>query len=629
MTFYQFALKNVLRNKRLYAAYFLSSMFTVLVFFTFANFAFHPVFSSGEINSKAIFGMAVAGGIIYIFSFFFIFYSVSQFLKSRNKEFGLLMTQGMSMKQIRSMVFLENIVIGLFATLFGISLGLIFSKLILLIAENVLIIEDALNFYFPTIAILLTLVSFIGLFIIISFFVMFVLRSRKLIDLIKSDRTSKGEPKASLGLTILAAILLVGGYGIALYVKGPQVIVAMIPVILIVTLGTYLLFTQLSVYVIRKLKSSKAIFWRKTNILLLSDLSFRMKDNARTFFIVTMISTVAFSAIGTLFGVQSMLTEGMKEVHSYTFSYAPFVDEDEKVIENEIASFEQLLKEEGVTTSKEMITKEYFALNEESQSVLIVKESDYNRFAALINKDNVTLNDNETIVVQSRPELFADDLSEELLIDKPFSLTTGEKLKPIDTIYSNVFTEMSAYYIVSDEVYDLLPEPIKKHDFYAWEGAKGQTDKILKVGKRAAETGNYGITAPDYLLYEVNKVYGPMLFIGLFIGIVFFVSAGSFLYFRLYTDLEDDKQKFSAISKLGLTNKELNKVVSRQTALLFFAPIIVALVHGIVALTALAHLFEHNLVNVSITVLSSFIAIQIVYYFIMRYFYLKQIKSTL
>ncbi|AWI12927.1 hypothetical protein CQJ30_12645 [Caldibacillus thermoamylovorans] len=57
--------------------------------------------------------------------------------------------------------------------------------------------------------------------------------------------------------------------------------------------------------------------------------------------------------------------------------------------------------------------------------------------------------------------------------------------------------------------------------------------------------------------------YGPILFVGLFIGVVFFVSAGSFLYFRLYMDLDEDKQKFSSIAKMGLTVKELKKVLTR------------------------------------------------------------------
>src|SRR5699024_2559629 len=111
------------------------------------------------------------------------------------------------------------------------------------------------------------------------------------------------------------------GYATALSVTGMQVIVAMLPVIIVVTIGTYLLFTQLSVYVIRRLKDNKRFFWHKTNMVLFSDLSFRMKDNARTFFMVAIISTVAFSAIGALYGFQSFLTSGLKEANPFSFTY--------------------------------------------------------------------------------------------------------------------------------------------------------------------------------------------------------------------------------------------------------------------------------------------------------------------
>lgn len=122
---------------------------------------------------------------------------------------------------------------------------------------------------------------------------------------------------------------------------------------------------------------------------------------------------------------------------------------------------------------------------------------------------------------------------------------------------------------------------------------------------------------------------GPILFVGLFIGVVFFVSAGSFLYFRLYMDLDEDKQKFSSIAKMGLTVKELKKVLTRQTAILFFAPIIVALIHGAVALTALSNLFEFNIFKESVMVLGVFLIIQIIYFFIVRFFYTKQIQAVI
>jgi putative ABC transport system permease protein len=132
-----------------------------------------------------------------------------------------------------------------------------------------------------------------------------------------------------------------------------------------------------------------------------------------------------------------------------------------------------------------------------------------------------------------------------------------------------------------------------------------------------------------YEVYQLNKQYGPVMFVGLFIGLVFFVSAGSFLYFRLYMDVDSDKQKYKSISKLGLTDKELKKVLTRQILLLFFAPISVALIHGAVALTALSHLFYYDLFQESVIVLSVFFGIQAIYFFIVRFFYIDQIKAAI
>src|SRR5699024_3119 len=125
-------------------------------------------------------------------------YSMGSFLQSRKKEFGLLMMHGTSMRQIRLMTFLENMLIGFFATIIGIGLGTLFAKAILLIGENVLIIEESLNFYLPIWPIVITFVSFMALFLVISILVPFFLRSKRLAELVKGDVQPKEEPKASL-----------------------------------------------------------------------------------------------------------------------------------------------------------------------------------------------------------------------------------------------------------------------------------------------------------------------------------------------------------------------------------------------------------------------------------------------
>ncbi|MBG9587560.1 ABC transporter permease [Cytobacillus firmus] len=619
MTFRQFAFKNVVRNKRLYAAYFLSSLFTVMVFFTFSIFANHPALSGEAMNSTVTKGMNAAAGIIYVFSFFFVLYSMSSFLQSRKREFGLLMIQGMSMKQIRLMVFLENMLIGLFATVGGILLGLVFAKGILLLAENVLIIERTLSFYFPVKAILVTFISFIILFFFISLFVTYVLRSKKLIELIKGNKMSKGEPKANLFLTMLAVLLLGAGYAVALLAKGVMVVAAMVPVIIVVSIGTYLLFTQLSVFIIRRLKKNERVFWFKTNMLLFSDLAFRMKDNARTFFMVAMVSTVAFSAIGTLFGFQTVLTSSIKDLNATTFSYKTSEDQEEKNVE----AINRILKEENIETESAHTVLQSFEVG--GSSTQIASQSDFNRLASLIGEDPVTLKEGQVVVVEYAGTNLGQSKD---LMNETITLTSGTVLKPKEAIHSKALPAIDSYFIMSDEDFKKLPEPTWEESYYAWQATNGEERVMAASEKLYKELPRYEITSVEYEINEIMKGYGPILFVGLFIGIVFFVSAGSFLYFRLYMDLDEDKQKFRSISKMGLTGKELKKVLNRQTMILFFAPILVALIHGAVALTALSNLFYFNLFKESVAVLSVFLVIQVVYFFIVRFFYTKQIQAA-
>src|SRR5699024_7955527 len=198
-------------------------------------------------------------------------------------------------------------------------------------------------------------------------------------------------------LTIFALLLLGAGYITALLAKGPTVIFVMIPVIIVVIIGTYFLFTQLSVFLIRFLKNRKSVFWKKTNMVLLSDLSFRMKDNARTFFMVAIISTVAFSAIGTLFGFQTYLTSGVKEANPFSFTYLE--DEDSaRQAEESIAIINEQLKERNIEAN-EVTTELRFYETESGNEVQIANESMYNEFASTLGKDTIHLKQNEIIGV--------------------------------------------------------------------------------------------------------------------------------------------------------------------------------------------------------------------------------------
>ncbi|WP_046212533.1 FtsX-like permease family protein [Paenibacillus wulumuqiensis] len=624
MTFRQFAYNNVVRNKRLYAAYFLSSMFTVMVFFTFAIFAYHPLLADGQINHNVQGGMSTAKWMIYAFSFFFVLYSMSSFLKTRKKEFGLLMMQGMSPGQLRQMVFLENIIIGFAATLGGIVLGLVFAKAILLAGEHILVIEGGLNFYFPARAIGITCFSFFILFLLISLFISSVLRSGKLIDLIKGSQKARSEPRASMLLSLLVLVLIGTGYTLSLLARGGDAFILLLPVSIIVTIGSYLLFTQLSVYIIRRLKSRESFFWKRTNMLLLSDLSYRMKDNARTFFLVCIVSTVSFCAIGSLYGLQSVVSKNVALSNPYVISYLAKGSGADAQRHAEV--IDQTFRKHGIQATRidEVLTE--YNMKDDAFTQMIVSESMFNRLAARVDQPPIQLAAGETVAVTPF-QLQLDRL------DVPSTTASGVHVRPDRLIQTGVLAVEGIPFVVPDEMYARLGKPAAQRSLHVWTGDQEQQG-VLAAGKEIyteldPSTESHRIAVPAYDVNQELGSYGMILFIGLFIGIVFFVSAGSFLYFRLYSDLDEDKQKFRSIAKLGLTIPELNRVLNRQIVLLFFAPIIVAMLHGAVALTTLANMFQTSLLRESLIVLGIFFLIQLVYFLIVRFFYIKQVRAAI
>lgn len=299
MTFRQFAYRNVTRNKRKYAAYFVVSAFSVMIFFVCALFIYHPDISKSLIYSTAAHTMMVAEAIIYVFCSLFVLVSVGSFLQSRKMEFGILLMHGMTKRQLNTMVFLENMMIGTSAILTGTLLGLLLGKLFLMIGSTFLGIP-LLTFHLPWQALVLTICSFVLLFFLISLCTFVFIGNESLMRLFQGERKAEEEPKVSFVLSIITAVLLISGYYLAATAKAASVEKVMFPVVAITVIGTYLFYTQLSICVVKLLKDIRRLYWHRTNIITLSGLSYRWKENGRMFFMVTIVSAVSFTSVGYL-----------------------------------------------------------------------------------------------------------------------------------------------------------------------------------------------------------------------------------------------------------------------------------------------------------------------------------------
>ncbi|MEO2203738.1 FtsX-like permease family protein [Paenibacillus pabuli] len=652
MNFRQFAINNVVRNKRIYLAHFLSSTFSVMIFFTYALLLFHPDLKDGLRGSSetvtvlANQGFMIAEVIIFIFSFLFLLYSVGSFLKTRKKEFGIFLIIGMTRKQMNRLLFMENMCIGIAAIAAGIGLGMIFGKLILLICGSLLAVENSLRFYFPLKAIALTAVAFLILFAVIALSSSLLIRKGTLIDLVKSEEKPKPEPKASRLLAFLSVLLIGGGYaGVFTFVWVTYSFPLLLGSVVMVIAGTYLLFTQLSVYVIRALKRNQRLFFRKTNVLFLSELTYRMKDNAVMFFMVSVISASAFTGIGTMLAIADPGLSSM--TNPYAFTYTNSWDTPEA--EGDIRQIEETLVDHEVPYVKGSYTQLY----ENNTGSNIIKLSEYNHLAKALGYEERTL-DTENGAFMTPSNLTArKELRKQ--VEQGFSPTQVDlevenyhqqvQLSPPATEIVIPVDFKVDIYVISDELFEKMKRAYNEfldlsEDYYSnkmtqfvvedWMGTRAFAPELVNSIQDQPRTKGYFMFSAlvvDWL--NSKQTNGIILILSGLIGIVFFTFAASFTYFRLYADLERDEAQYRMIGKMGLSRPELRKIVTQQLLLMFFLPLLIALIHSSVAFVALQQLVDFSVMGYSLRIFIVFASMQILYFALVRWRYLRHMYSKL
>lgn len=610
-----------------------------MIFFVYALFIFHPDIKEGVTASTAIELMSAAEVIMYVFSFLFVLYSVSTFLKSRKREFGILMMHGMTRNQLNTMVFLENMLIGIAAIITGIGAGIITGKLFLMIGSRMIGIES-LPFYLSGKALGWTVGAFLVLFLCIFIFTTTLVRVNKLIDLFQAGEKPKKEPKVSKVLSILSAILLITGYYLAATTTLETMFFRILPVIGMTIIGTYFFYTQLSLFLTKLLQKNRLLFWKKTNLITFSSLAYRLKDNARMFFMVTIVSTVAFCAVGTLASM-NVLTKEFRDNYPAAISY--IAKGEHPIHEQNLQQIKQELKEKNVVYSTLKIPIKYIEIIDSSdeyarERVPVVAFSDYKKSSEMA---GYSFTEKELAGTESLALLTASletfDHQTYTLKQEKIKLLQNKETEHVVFPYQILFSEGL---VISDDLYQKLSAASTDTfiGFYTdeFEKTAGIADHLVEDGAayaprddEAIDPKEYAMTVSGTLYHLKMSMYRMSLFVALLTGAFFFIAAGSFLYFRLYADLEYDRRLYLTIKKVGLTDGELNKIVTRQLVLLFFVPIIVAMIHSVFAYMALQSLFTMSIATEMMIVLACFFIAQVIYFLFIRHHYLRNLKKTL
>ena len=643
MTFRQFAYRNVVRNRRVYAAFFMASVFSVMVFFLYSMLLFHPSIEDSFVQEIAFMGMGVAEIILYIFTVFFLFYSMRAFLQARSKEFGILLHLGMAKRQLNRLIFIETMLIGIASIVAGTVLGYMFSKFFFMIVREIVLLE-ALPLYFSWEPFALTIGAFFSLFIIISYVAPVFIRTGEVADLIQGDAGNRGVYGYSKTRGYLGLLLLAMSYAMAASTTNSVVIGLLFFLPPLATVGTFYFFTDSLPLLLHKLRKRKKLYWHHFWLLSISEGVVRLRENARMFFIVTIVSTVAFMSVGILASLTSFASQ-YREMHPLGLVYKS--EAGNQLERKHIAQLVAELNAEGLDYSLIRFEVLQQTSTFTKNTVAILKSSNVNILAHSFGYPAVELGEGEAVFlppsVSSHDQL--KDRTVNTLLEESNVKVTIDGAYPHQLLTANSIAANAI--ILNDIDYNKISESgfsekQKSFSYYAFNVPDWQKTKAigLDIDDNAtksflagdSEQLRYSFENPGLSYSVIRTTFSLLLFIGLLLAAVFFLAAGSFIYFRLYTSLERDRKQFDVLRRMGITDREFKKIVNRQLIPQFFFPWGVAFVHSSFAFLSLQVIWdalaEISIVKELVMVLVGFTLMQLFYFYLIRWRYLAHIRSS-
>ncbi len=622
----------------------MASFFSVAVFFIYSMLMFHPDIERGILGEVSLIGMVGAEIVLVLFTLFFLYYSMSAFLEARSHEFAMLLHLGMEKRQMNKLVFLETMIIGAGSIIVGIVFGFSFSKFFFMIVREILHLDE-LPLYVSWQPFLLTIGVFTSAFVVISFISVYFTRERKLRDLIKgsdylNSLTTYSKIRAIYGIT-----LILGTYILAFVVGHTSLIGLTLLIPFSATFGTYYFFSDSVPCFLDLARGKRKFHWQRYRLLSLAEQTHIMMDNVKMFFVVTMVSTLAFLSVGVLATMSSYTTQ-YDRLNPLGLVYKG--DIDNPFEREHINSLRLQLEEKGLSyqLSRFVVIKQTSSFTQ--NEVEVFRESDMNVLLSSYSYPLLNLGSGEAVFIP-----YSED-SLKKLKNRVVHTVLEENSIPItiDSVYPKIVFPGSIVsvnsIVISDEDFAKLIFPISEKNiiqpsYHLFTSVIPQWMETKEVGKDIdyLESNLYFLKkdkfSPFYfenagLNYSyILATYSLFTLVGVLVATVFLLAAGSFIYFKLHTSLEREKRKFDVLMRMGLTDIELKKLVNRHLFPQFFLPWGVAMMHSAFAFLMVQGILK-DIANISIVkevffAFGFFVLIQVVYFYLIRWRYISHIRS--
>lgn len=602
------AITNIKNNRQFYFPYLLTGIITVAMFYIMCALESNPGIQSmpGAKDLGLILRLGI--GVIGIFAVIFLFYTNSFIIKRRKKELGIYNILGMEKRHIAKILSKEAFFTAIIAIGGGLVTGVLFHKLACMLLYRMIGFNGGITFSFSKKGVMITAILFAIVYLLTYIYDLFQVQLANPIELLQSGNKGEREPKTKAIMAVLGVLCLGAGYFIAITTKNPiKALTLFFVAVILVIIGTYLLFTAGSIALLKILRRNKGYYYQTKHFTSVSGMIYRMKQNAVGLANICILSTMVLVAVSTTVSLYVGIEDIMKERYPNEINISAYYDTGAPAEDSIAPIVEKSVKESGRKIRHEEDYLElYFAAIKDQGQYSLDKEKvktagDRVSGFVVLTREDCKKKYNEEIpeLAENEVALFTikkTDMDTLVLENRSYHVKEIKQFENTEDFETIADMMDEYYYVIVNDVQDMERLWQLQKDIYQEnsssisrqvrldiDGDSEQKKECFENIKTALEPeqakARILIDSRQSNLDEFYQIYGGFLFLGLFLGILFLMITVLIIFYKQISEGYDDKERFSIMEKVGMSNDEVKATIRSQVRTVFFLPILMAAIH--------------------------------------------------
>ena len=555
------AITNIKNNRQFYFPYLLTGIITVAMFYIMCALESNPGIQSmpGAKDLGLILRLGI--GVIGIFAVIFLFYTNSFIIKRRKKELGIYNILGMEKRHIAKILSKEAFFTAIIAIGGGLVTGVLFHKLACMLLYRMIGFNGGITFSFSKKGVMITAILFAIVYLLTYIYDLFQVQLANPIELLQSGNKGEREPKTKAIMAVLGVLCLGTGYFIAITTKNPiKALTLFFVAVILVIIGTYLLFTAGSIALLKILRRNKGYYYQTKHFTSVSGMIYRMKQNAVGLANICILSTMVLVAVSTTVSLYVGIEDIMKERYPNEINISAYYDTGVPAEDSIAPIVEKSVKESGRKIRHEEDYLElYFAAIKDQGQYSLDKEKvktagDRVSGFVVLTREDCKKKYNEEIpeLAENEVALFTikkTDMDTLVLENRSYHVKEIKQFQNTEDFETIADMMDEYYYVIVNDVQDMERLWQLQKDIYQENSSSISRQVRLDIDGDSEQKKE--------CFENIKTALGPEQ-----------ISEGY-----------DDKERFSIMEKVGMSNDEVKATIRSQVRTVFFLPILMAAVH--------------------------------------------------